>query len=74
MRAFVLCDARRPVAYGEVWIDEKEQEVELARILVDPGFRRRGHGARLLDHEEHEGIFERLCKTIVEARRANRSP
>jgi len=28
-----------PVAHGELWIDDVEQEVELARLLVDPALR-----------------------------------
>lgn len=38
-----------PVAYGEVWDDEDEAEVELARLIVDPDRRRRGVGRRLVD-------------------------
>lgn len=37
-----------PVAYGEVWDDEEEDEVELARIVVDPDRRRQGVGRRLV--------------------------
>lgn len=37
-----------PVAYGEVWDDEEEDEVELARLIVDPGRRREGVGRRLV--------------------------
>ena len=39
-----------PVAYGEVWDDEEEDEVELARLIVDPA-RRRGGVGRLLVRE-----------------------
>jgi ribosomal protein S18 acetylase RimI-like enzyme len=38
-----------PVAYGELWDDEPEDEVELARLIVDPDHRRRGTGRRLVD-------------------------
>lgn len=37
-----------PVAYGELWIDDDEHEVELARIIVDPAHRGRGTGRRLV--------------------------
>lgn len=37
------------VAYGEIWDDEEEDEVELARLIVDPGRRREGIGRRLVD-------------------------
>jgi len=38
-----------PVAYGEVWDDEDEDEVELARLIVDPARRREGIGRRLVE-------------------------
>ena len=48
VRPYVLCDGEEPVGYGEVWIDEPEQEVELARIIVSPDRRGRGVGQRLV--------------------------
>ena len=38
-----------PVAYGEVWDDEQEDEVELARLIVNPTRRREGIGRRLVE-------------------------
>jgi ribosomal protein S18 acetylase RimI-like enzyme len=47
VRTFVLHDGGQAVAYGEIWVDEEEREIELARIIVRPD--RRGQGAgRLL--------------------------
>ena len=47
VRPYVLVDAGTPAGYGEVWVDEEEQEVELGRIIVAP--ERRGQGlGRLL--------------------------
>jgi ribosomal protein S18 acetylase RimI-like enzyme len=43
-----LDDDATPVAYGEVWLDAEEDEAELARLLVDPAVRGRGHGRRLV--------------------------
>ena len=43
IESYLLFDGERPVGYGEVWLDEEEDEVELARIIVDPKLR--GHGA-----------------------------
>ncbi|MFF9896321.1 GNAT family N-acetyltransferase [Streptomyces longispororuber] len=42
VRARLLVAGDRPVGYGELWPDEAEDEVELARIIVAP--RERGHG------------------------------
>lgn len=35
------------MAYGELWVDAGEREVELARLLVAPAHRGRGIGRRL---------------------------
>ncbi len=45
--AYLLLDAGRPVAYGEVWSDDEEDEAELARLLVASGERGRGVGKAL---------------------------
>jgi GNAT superfamily N-acetyltransferase len=47
VEAFLLLDGEGPVAYGELWLDEEEDEVELARLLVDPARRGEGVGRRL---------------------------
>jgi len=36
------------VAYGELWIDEDEGEIELARIIVKPNFRNQGVGKKIV--------------------------
>jgi len=41
-------DPPAPAAYGELWVDEEEDEVELARIVVDPQRRRSGVGRLLV--------------------------
>jgi ribosomal protein S18 acetylase RimI-like enzyme len=46
--AYVLKQSGDPVAYGEVWRDEAEDEAELARIVVDPAARGRGVGRRFV--------------------------
>jgi [ribosomal protein S18]-alanine N-acetyltransferase len=38
----------QPVGYGELWLDEEEDEVELARLIVDPARRRSGLGRALV--------------------------
>jgi ribosomal protein S18 acetylase RimI-like enzyme len=45
---YVLQDGETLVGYGELWVDEPEQEVELARIIVNPAVRGRGVGKRLV--------------------------
>jgi [ribosomal protein S18]-alanine N-acetyltransferase len=48
VEAYLLCDeSGRPVAYGELWLDDAEGEVELARLLVAPRLRGRGVGRAL---------------------------
>jgi ribosomal protein S18 acetylase RimI-like enzyme len=37
-----------PVAYGELWLDDEEGEVELARLLVAPELRGQGIGRALV--------------------------
>ena len=46
--AYVLREAERIVAYGEVWVDTDEQEVELAHLIVDPSQRGSGLGTQLV--------------------------
>ena len=38
-----------PLAYGELWLDAGEDEVELAHLIVDGQRRRTGLGRRLVD-------------------------
>ena len=47
---FLLIDeaSAAPVGYGEVWVDEEEDEVELARLIIDPARRRSGLGRELV--------------------------
>jgi len=45
---FTLDDDGPYVAYGELWLDDEEGEVELARLLVAPEHRNRGVGRELV--------------------------
>lgn len=47
VQPFGLYRDQRLVAYGELWVDDEEAEVELARLIVDPGERGQGLGQRL---------------------------
>jgi [ribosomal protein S18]-alanine N-acetyltransferase len=44
IRAFLYFDGETPVAYGELWLDDEEDEVELARLIVTPDLRGKGIG------------------------------
>ena len=49
VQPWVLVDAAHtPLGYGELWPDEDEDEVELARVIVDPARRRAGVGRLLV--------------------------
>ena len=54
VEAFVLTEDDRVVAYGEIWIDAAEQEVELAHLIVDPRRRDEGFGGRLVAELVHQ--------------------
>jgi RimJ/RimL family protein N-acetyltransferase len=45
---FIERDGGSPIAYGELWLDDEEGEVELARLLVSPVRRGRGVGRVLV--------------------------
>lgn len=44
-RLWILESESGPVGYGEVWVDDKEGDVELAHLIVDPHKRGRGLGS-----------------------------
>jgi len=44
IHAFVGRRAGNMVAYGELWVEDAEDEIELARIIVDPSLRNVGIG------------------------------
>jgi ribosomal protein S18 acetylase RimI-like enzyme len=70
VRAYVLCEGEEPVGYGEVWIDEPEQEVELARIIVSPDHRGRGIGSHLvgllLERAAWSGLPDAFVRVVPE--------
>ncbi|MFJ4467202.1 GNAT family N-acetyltransferase [Streptomyces sp. NPDC089424] len=48
VQAHVLVDGEKLLAYGELWFDAEENEVELARLVVDPDIRGQGLGRELV--------------------------
>jgi ribosomal protein S18 acetylase RimI-like enzyme len=70
VKPYVLCEGKKPIGYGEVWIDEPEQEVELARIIVSPDHRCRGLGQRLvrllLEQASLAGLPDAFVRVVPE--------
>jgi RimJ/RimL family protein N-acetyltransferase len=42
--SYLFFDDEKPVGYGELWLDDDEDEIELARIIVAPHLRGIGIG------------------------------
>jgi ribosomal protein S18 acetylase RimI-like enzyme len=64
--AYLLVDAAgRPVAYGEVWSDDEEDEAELARLIVDPDRRGRGVGRALVTALVAVAGFDNILMRVV---------
>jgi ribosomal protein S18 acetylase RimI-like enzyme len=70
VRPYIMCDGEEPIGYGEVWVDEPEQEFELARIIVSPDQRGRGVGRRLgrllLDRAALAGLPDAFVRVVPE--------
>jgi [ribosomal protein S18]-alanine N-acetyltransferase len=75
VRAYVLTEGDAPVGYGELWLDDEEGEVELARIVVAPGRRGRGVGRSLatalagIAQTHHDAVFLRVHPSNADALR-----
>lgn len=54
--AYCLEEDGELIAYGEIWIDPDEEEVELAHLIVRPSSRGRGVGRRLIAELVAEGL------------------
>ena len=75
VRPFGLYQDERLVAYGELWVDDEEAGVELARLIVDPAERGQGVGRRLaggladLARSRYPLVFLRVVPANIAARR-----
>ena len=75
VQPFGMFRAGQLVAYGELWVDDDEAEVEIARLIVDPGQRGQGLGRRLamaladLARTRHPRVFLRVHPDNIAARR-----
>ncbi|WP_134766556.1 GNAT family N-acetyltransferase [Nocardioides sp. 1609] len=54
-----------PSAYGELWLDPEEDEVELARLIVPEPLRGRGHGGLLTRLLVAEAASTGLATTML---------
>jgi [ribosomal protein S18]-alanine N-acetyltransferase len=64
VEAWVLADDGAPVAYGELWFDDEEREVELAHLIVAPARRNVEVGRRLVEALAARGA-ERFTTLLV---------
>jgi len=75
VQPFGMYRGGRLVAYGELWVDDDEAEVELARLIVDPGERGQGLGRRLaagladVARSSYPRVFLRVHPDNLAARR-----
>ena len=64
VQPFGLYRDEQLVGYGELWVDDDEAEVELARLIVDPRHRGQGAGRELVGglvaRAEYPDIFLRV--------------
>jgi len=48
IKAYLYFDGETPIAYGELWLDDDEDEVELARLVLAPDLRGKGIGTQFV--------------------------
>ena len=65
VKAFVLRRQDQLAAYGEIWLDQSEDEVELARLIVRPQLRNYGVGQILVRQLFNEASTFQVSKAII---------
>lgn len=68
---FVAEDAGHLVAYGELWVDIDEREIELARLIVHPAHRGRGVGRAFVAALVHRAAAYQLSDLFMRVRPDN---
>ena len=71
VKAFVLRRQDQLAAYGEIWLDQSEDEVELARLIVRPQLRNYGVGQILVRQLFNEASTFQVSKAIIRVRPNN---
>lgn len=75
VQPFGLYRDDRLVGYGELWVDDDEAEVELARLIIDPAERGHGLGRRMvteladLAQSRYPQVFVRVHPDNIAAQR-----
>ncbi|EUJ30308.1 GCN5-related N-acetyltransferase [Listeria floridensis FSL S10-1187] len=46
--AFIVMNGEKAAAYGEIWIDDAEEDLEFAHLMTAPEFRGQGFGKQVL--------------------------
>jgi RimJ/RimL family protein N-acetyltransferase len=66
MVPWVMLDADNAmVGYGEIWLDPAEDEVEVARLIIDPQLRGRGLGKRMTQLLTAKALETGLATTML---------
>jgi len=65
---YLLIADGAPRGYGELWVEEEEHSVELARLLIGPQDRRKGYGSILVERLCEKGAdlgLNQVCLRVV---------
>lgn len=51
---YFLMEDNQVLAYGEIWVDDEEKDLELAHLIVHPSYRNEGIGKQLVQMLQKE--------------------